>query len=217
MQSEAHDFLSTFLAHSDTVGKTIMLVLLGMSIVSWYLIVAKLVQSWLARRHAGAFLRAFWEAPSLAVVASYLADAPSGDAFANLTRQGLQAGEHHQRYAAQRLSEAGTTGDFITRALRRVINRETARRESGLTMLASVGSTAPFVGLLGTVWSIYNALAAVGVSGQGTLDKVAGPVGEALIMTAAGLSVAFAATGCFWPNSMLLPMTCSPSLPLVPR
>ena len=86
---------------------------------------------------------------------------------------------------------AGT--EFLTRAMRRVIDEDTARLESGLTVLASVGSTAPFVGLFGTVWGVYHALVAIGLSGQGTLDKVAGPVGEALIMTALGLAVAIPA------------------------
>jgi biopolymer transport protein ExbB len=86
---------------------------------------------------------------------------------------------------------AGT--EFLTRAMRRVIDEDTARLESGLTVLASVGSTAPFVGLFGTVWGVYHALVAIGISGQGTLDKVAGPVGEALIMTALGLAVAIPA------------------------
>jgi biopolymer transport protein ExbB len=83
--------------------------------------------------------------------------------------------------------------ELLERALRRALDEELVRRESGLTLLASVGSTAPFVGLFGTVWGVYHALVAIGVSGQGTLDKVAGPVGEALIMTALGLAVAIPA------------------------
>ncbi|MGQ0651984.1 MAG: MotA/TolQ/ExbB proton channel family protein [Betaproteobacteria bacterium] len=95
----------------------------------------------------------------------------------------LAAARHQQRAGA----------DFLTRAMRRAIDEDTARLESGLTVLASVGSTAPFVGLLGTVWGVYHALVSIGLSGQGTLDKVAGPVGEALIMTALGLAVAIPA------------------------
>jgi len=89
--------------------------------------------------------------------------------------------------------EAGSAEDFLTRSLRRAIEQTNASVESGLTVLASVGSAAPFVGLFGTVWGIYHALLAIGMSGQGTLDKVAGPVGEALIMTAIGLAVAIPA------------------------
>ena len=98
-----------------------------------------------------------------------------------------------ERHGVNRLNEAGSSGDFVTRTLRKTIDEETARMESGLTVLASVGATAPFVGLLGTVWGIYHALIAIGMSGAGTLDKVAGPVGEALIMTAIGLTVAIPA------------------------
>jgi biopolymer transport protein ExbB len=89
--------------------------------------------------------------------------------------------------------ESGSADDFLTRALRRAIEQDTARLEYGHTVLASVASSAPFVGLFGTVWGIYHALLAIGMSGQGTLDKVAGPVGEALIMTALGLAVAIPA------------------------
>jgi biopolymer transport protein ExbB len=92
-----------------------------------------------------------------------------------------------------RLTEAGSASDFLTRSMRRVIDEETARLESGLTVLASIGSTAPFIGLFGTVWGVYHALVNIGMSGQGTLDKVAGPVGEALVMTALGLAVAIPA------------------------
>jgi biopolymer transport protein ExbB len=92
-----------------------------------------------------------------------------------------------------RLNEAGSSAEFITRTLRKTIDEETTQAESGLTILASIGATAPFVGLFGTVWGIYHALAAIGLSGSGTLDKVAGPVGEALIMTAIGLVVAIPA------------------------
>ena len=100
---------------------------------------------------------------------------------------------HHQQQGAHKLDEAGSPAEFITRAMRRVVDEETSRMESGLTVLASVGSTAPFVGLFGTVWGVYHALINIGLSGQGTLDKVAGPVGEALVMTALGLAVAIPA------------------------
>ncbi|MCI0750165.1 MAG: MotA/TolQ/ExbB proton channel family protein [Nevskiales bacterium] len=103
------------------------------------------------------------------------------------------AHRHHERHGVNKLDEAGSSADFITRILKRTIDEDTARMESGLTVLASVGSTAPFVGLFGTVWGIYHALIAIGVSGAGTLDKVSGPVGEALIMTALGLAVAIPA------------------------
>jgi biopolymer transport protein ExbB len=105
----------------------------------------------------------------------------------------LHAQAHHARHGATKLAEAGTASDFITRTIKKVLDEETTRLENGLTLLATVGATAPFVGLFGTVWGVYHALVAIGMSGAGTLDKVAGPVGEALIMTGMGLAVAIPA------------------------
>ncbi len=126
--------------------------------------------------------------------------------FARLAMQGTNAAEHHKRYTAQLLAkrvaaDGGSTAlqehsrhdEFIAQALRRVIGQEAMRLETGLTLLASVGSIAPFIGLFGTVWGIYHALGSIAVGGQATVDKVAGPVGEALIMTAFGLAVAIPA------------------------
>ena len=118
---------------------------------------------------------------------------PPVEPFSHLVRHGLRAAEQYRTRGAQGLVETGPADDFLTRSLRRAIEQTTARMESGLTVLASIGSAAPFVGLFGTVWGIYHALLAIGMSGQGTLDKVAGPVGEALIMTAIGLAVAIPA------------------------
>ena len=105
----------------------------------------------------------------------------------------MQAQAHHARYGAAKLEEAGTSGEFVTRTIKKVLDEETTRLENGLAVLATVGATAPFVGLFGTVWGVYHALVAIGMSGAGTLDKVAGPVGEALIMTGLGLAVAIPA------------------------
>jgi biopolymer transport protein ExbB len=110
-----------------------------------------------------------------------------------LATQAVDAAEHHERQAGSRLADACSQDEFIARAMRRAISNESAHLERGLTVLASVGSVAPFVGLFGTVWGIYHALASISFSGQATLDKVAGPVGEALIMTALGLAVAIPA------------------------
>jgi biopolymer transport protein ExbB len=171
---------ASFLAQTDAVGKAILLILLAMSLATWYLILTKALTVFLERRRSTRFLEAFWNAPSLAALQSGIADESSPDVFSHLARTGL---------AAHRKGD----GEFLTRAMRRVIDEDTARLESGLTVLASVGSTAPFVGLFGTVWGVYHALVAIGVSGAGTLDKVAGPVGEALIMTGIGLAVAIPA------------------------
>jgi len=110
-----------------------------------------------------------------------------------LAKQAIDAAADSKMHGTQKLAAAGGISEFITRALRNGIDQETTRVENGLTLIASAGSAAPYIGLLGTVWGIYHALIQIGLSGQGTLDKVAGPVGEALIMTAVGLAVAIPA------------------------
>jgi biopolymer transport protein ExbB len=184
---------SSFLAQTDLVGKVILAIMLFMSIATWYLIATKSITIAIERRKSARFLEAFWNAPSLLAVEKHIVANRPDDPFSHLTWQAIKASRHHQRSGAAKLAEAGSGTEFLTRAMRRVIDEDTARLESGLTVLASVGSTAPFVGLFGTVWGVYHALVAIGVSGQGTLDKVAGPVGEALIMTALGLAVAIPA------------------------
>jgi biopolymer transport protein ExbB len=185
--------IASFLSQTDGIGKTIIIILLLMSIATWYLIVTKVIQTLLTRRRTARYLSTFWNAPSLQAVGKHLDENHPDEPFSHLTWHGLVAVRHHEQHGANKLDNAGSTSEFITRAMRRVVDEETARMESGLTVLASVGSTAPFVGLFGTVWSVYHALINIGMSGQGTLDKVAGPVGEALIMTAAGLAVAIPA------------------------
>ncbi len=182
-----------FLGQADAVAKSILLLMLLMSVSTWYLIITKSFQNFLSRRRSAGFLKFFWEAPDLGAVAARLRAHPPAEPFSHLAHHGLRAAEQHRTRGAQRLVEAGSAEDFLTRSLRRAIEQTTASVESGLTVLASVGSAAPFVGLFGTVWGIYHALLAIGMSGQGTLDKVAGPVGEALIMTAIGLAVAIPA------------------------
>src|SRR5262245_59676865 len=184
---------ASFLAQTDALGKGILVVMLVMSIATWYLIVTKSITTFLERRRSARFLEVFWEAPSLAAVEKHIEAHHPDDPFSHLAWHAINASRHRQRSGAAKLAEAGSGADFLTRAMRRVIDEATARLESGLTVLASVGSTAPFVGLFGTVWGVYHALVAIGLSGQGTLDKVAGPVGEALIMTALGLAVAIPA------------------------
>ncbi len=182
-----------FLAQTDSIGRAAILVLLAMSVASWYLIIGKAAQALVVRRRSARFLDVFWNSASLGAVATQLEHDHPNEPFSHLAYHGIVAARHHQLHGADKLDLAGGGAEFLTRAMRRVIDEETARLESGLTVLASVGSTAPFVGLFGTVWGVYHALIAIGVSGQGTLDKVAGPVGEALIMTALGLAVAIPA------------------------
>lgn len=182
-----------FIAQADFVARSILVLMLVASLTSWYLIATKAISGLRARKRSAAFLHYFWNAPSIEAVAQHLESKTPDEPFSRLTHQGIVAVRHHARHGANRLQEAGASGEFVTRALRRAIDEETSQMESGLTILASVGATAPFVGLLGTVWGIYHALLAISASGSGTLDKVAGPVGEALIMTAIGLAVAIPA------------------------
>ena len=192
MQEQTLGF-AHFIAQADGVAHFLLGVLLLMSIATWYLIVTKAVSNWKMRRRARDFLRQFWDAPDMAAVAGYIRENGVGDPFSHLTHHGLRAAEQHQNKTGKRMVEAGSSDEFLTRAIRRAMEQDTARLEYGHTVLASVASSAPFVGLFGTVWGIYHALLAIGLSGQGTLDKVAGPVGEALIMTALGLAVAIPA------------------------
>jgi biopolymer transport protein ExbB len=191
-QTQALGF-AHLLAQTDAVGKTILFILVVMSVATWYLIVTKGVETLARRRRSARFLTAFWDAPSLAAVERRLEAHHPDEPFSHLAYHAIASSRHHARHGADRLDDAGSAADFLTRAIRRVIDEESARLESGLTVLASVGSTAPFVGLFGTVWGVYHALVSIGLAGQGTLDRVAGPVGEALIMTALGLAVAIPA------------------------
>jgi biopolymer transport protein ExbB len=133
----------------------------------------------------------FWHSPDFDQGLRQLGDSKDNP-FRALAEEGRQARDHHSNTREQ-LHDALDISDWVTRALRNSIDDTVARLQSGLAVLASVGSTAPFVGLFGTVWGIYHALIGIGLAGQATIDKVAGPIGEALIMTALGLAVAIPA------------------------
>lgn len=193
MASERAYGVTTFLGQADAVGIFVLAILLLMSVASWYLILLKSVRNTQMRRRARDTLESFWSAPSIDAVAAQFARSEPQDPFARVAAQGVEAARHYRKSSSAGLTEAGGQAEFLTRSIRRAITRETAALEAGLTVLASVGSTAPFVGLFGTVWGIYHALIGIGMSGAATLDAVAGPVGEALIMTAAGLAVAIPA------------------------
>jgi len=184
---------ANFIANVDTVGKAVLLFLLVLSVATWYLIVTKGLANWLEARRAKIFLAQFWQHHSLEALEISLKKVKPDNAFANLVDEGLTALRNASSHGVQKLAAAGGMSEFMTRALRNGIDQETARTENGLTILASAGSASPYIGLFGTVWAIYHALVQIGLSGQGTLDKVAGPVGEALIMTAIGLAVAIPA------------------------
>lgn len=177
-------------AQGDAVSHAVAYILLLMSVLSWYYILSKAWSSWRIRKSAIA-LDGFWKAQTLTDAIAVVNAADSENVYTPLAAQGAEAA--NVRLQEGSLNAAIDPSELITRTLRREINRVSARLESGLTLLASVGSTAPFVGLFGTVWGIYHALVAVSSTGTVQIDKVAGPVGEALIMTALGLVVAIPA------------------------
>lgn len=177
-------------AQGDWVTRGVALLLLGMSLASWMVILFKAMDliryKKLAHQAEG-----FWHSADFAEGLNRLG--PQEDnPFRNLAEEGREAAAHHRNTKAQ-LHDSLDISDWVTRCLRNSIDNATARLQAGLAVLASVGSTAPFVGLFGTVWGIYHALLSIGVAGQATIDKVAGPIGEALIMTALGLAVAIPA------------------------
>jgi biopolymer transport protein ExbB len=138
-------------------------------------------------------INTFWDTPSAQDAVRFLEQQPKGEPFSNIALDSASAAAHHQRNEGSRLVEALNRSEFIDRALRQAVARESLRLEGGMTVLATVGSSAPFVGLLGTVWGIYHALIKIAASGNASMEAVAGPVGEALIMTAFGLFVAIPA------------------------
>ena len=173
----------------DLITKGVALLLLVMSLATWMVIIVKALDlrrfSAQARR-----IESFWHAADFADGLNKLGTDPANP-FRALALEGREASAHHN--AQPQLHDSLDVSEWLTRSLRNSIDESTARLQSGLAILASVGSTAPFIGLFGTVWGIYHALLSISAAGQATIDKVAGPIGEALIMTALGLAVAIPA------------------------
>lgn len=182
-----------FISQADGVGKALFIILLLMSLITWYLIVVKAANNMIVRKRSSDFLNKFWNASSLDQVENEISTHGARDAFSHLASHAMHARAHHAKYGVTKLEETGSNGEFVTRTMRKVIDEETAKLENGLTILASVGSTAPFVGLFGTVWGVYHALVGIGLSDGVTINRIAGPVGESLIMTGLGLAVAIPA------------------------
>jgi biopolymer transport protein ExbB len=173
----------------DIVTRSVAILLLAMSLSSWIVIIIKALDLQRYLRQAR-HIESFWHAADFADGLSKLG-ADATNPFRTLALEGREAAAHHN--AQPQLHDSLGASDWLTRALRNSIDDTTARMQAGLAVLASVGSTAPFVGLFGTVWGIYHALLSISAAGQATIDKVAGPIGEALIMTALGLAVAIPA------------------------
>ena len=190
LQQMGFDHLITQL---DFVGWVVFITLLVMSLMSWYWIIINAVKNMRMRGRGERVMGTFWETPNAQDAIRFMEEQPSSEPFSKIALDAAQAAAHHQRHDGSRLAESLNRSEFVDRALRQAVTRESSRLQSGLTVLATTGSTAPFVGLLGTVWGIYRALIKIGASGDASISAVAGPVGEALIMTAIGLFVAIPA------------------------
>jgi biopolymer transport protein ExbB len=170
-------------AQGDVVARGTLIILIIMSLASWYILVTKLFESFKLSSEAKAARQTFFKSASLNEGMKTL---KSGSAFQFIAESGVEAGKDH----AGELTANIDRNTWIGMSVQRAIENVQSRLQDGLAVLATVGSTAPFVGLFGTVWGILNALTAIGIAGQASIDKVAGPVGESLLMTAIGLAVA---------------------------
>ncbi|MSP33333.1 MAG: MotA/TolQ/ExbB proton channel family protein [Rickettsiales bacterium] len=185
--------LSNFWSQGDAISHVVVLILLLMSTLSWMQIALKAWRVW-HRSLISKALEGFWHESSLEKAIKKLSDQlGSAHNFSELATSAVQAAHHFDNQKNNEIGKRLDRDDFITRALRQTINRATAKLESGMTILASIGAVSPFVGLFGTVYGIYNALLGISAAGSATLNTVSGPVGEALIMTALGLLVAIPA------------------------
>ncbi len=175
--------LSALWAQGDFVAKGVLVLLVLMSMGSWYIMITKLYESMKISSEAKAARKGFFKSASLNEAVKTLKE---GSAFRFIAESGISAGDHHEGALTDNIDR----NTWVTMGVQRSLDDVQSRLQDGLAFLATVGSTAPFVGLFGTVWGIYHALTAIGIAGQASIDKVAGPVGEALIMTAIGLAVA---------------------------
>jgi biopolymer transport protein ExbB len=175
--------LKALWSQGDFVARGTLIIMCIMSMGSWYVIFTKLFEQRAMMKSARTSADAFWKASSIKTGVGALEE---GSAFRFIAEQGIKASDHHEGTMVEAIDKHTWISMSVDRAVGSIQNRT----QDGLAVLATVGSTAPFVGLFGTVWGIYNALVKIGISGQASIDKVAGPVGEALIMTAIGLAVA---------------------------
>ena len=175
--------LKALWTQGDVVAHTTLIIMAIMSMASWYVIFTKLIEQRSMLKSARASADTFWKASSVKAGVGALEE---GSAFRFIAEQGVKASEHHEGTMVESIDKHTWISMSVDRSVGNIQNR----LQDGMAILATVGSTAPFVGLFGTVWGIYNALVKIGISGQASIDKVAGPVGESLIMTAIGLAVA---------------------------
>ncbi len=174
--------LNALWAQGDLIAKATLLILVVMSMASWYVIVTKFIEQSRVIRSGRQTQDTFWQAGSLRQATDALSE---GSPFRLIAEKALEGAGQHDG-----LLGSVDFNTWVTMSIQRAMSHVQNRMQNGLALLATVGSTAPFVGLFGTVWGIYHALVSIGMSGQASIDKVAGPVGESLIMTAIGLAVA---------------------------
>ncbi len=165
------------------VSRMTLIILAIMSMGSWYIIVTKLLDQMKIFKQSKETNQKFWKAPSIAAGSAQLTE---GSPFRFIAETGTKATQHHDGALLEQID----LSTWVTMQIQRAVDKVQSRLQDGLSFLATVGSTSPFIGLFGTVWGIYNALTNIGMTGNASIDKVAGPVGEALIMTAFGLFVA---------------------------
>lgn len=177
-----------FILAGGTVSIVVALILLVMSVASWYLIITRAYRIFRKKRQINAYIQQFWRTENLEKASAI----PDQSGLSSITKRAIAASQHYQQMGSKN-QDICNRDEFIAREINREIAAKSEALQQGLSVLASVGSIAPFVGLFGTVWGIYHALFTIAQTGQATLDKVAGPVGEALIMTAVGLAVAIPA------------------------
>jgi biopolymer transport protein ExbB len=195
--------LAHFYTQLDLIGQIVLFTLSSMSLTSWTVIVFKLIQLRTTSRQRSRFFNTYRQTATPITLSTDLQN-PQEAGYTKIALIGLQALSRWNGRSKRRVLNTEDSTDFVSTRLALAVARERERLESGLALLAAIGSTAPFVGLLGTVWGIYHALITIGLTGQASLDKVAGPVGEALIMTAIGLTVAIPAVLAYNTFSRLL-------------
>ena len=182
-----------FLQNLNVISFFVVIILLSMSLLSWYLIFIKALQLGFTYWRSNKILNLFWKSSSLVPLIEHLIKTKPTNPYSNLALQGINAAIYYEKRSSKKLITLTTHSEFIVRNMRRAIKDEMAFIDSGLTTLAIISSTAPFIGFFGTLWDIYDALISISAKGNVSLDTVTAVVGEALIMTAVGLAVAIPA------------------------
>lgn len=177
--------------HGDWILIGVFMTLFVMSVITWALIFSKSLAIWRLHKANASFQQHFWQANSASQALAVAQTSPAP--LAEIAQAGLLGLQHYRVRDASTLQYACPVDEFLVRTIRNAMTKTLARQQSGLTFLASVGSTAPFIGLFGTVWGIYHALIDIAAAGSASMDVVAGPLGEALVATAAGLAAAIPA------------------------